>query len=700
MKELGDTMKLRKTILLLVFMAVVFTTILPATISNAQVAKASNAVRPGTWAAVDGLGRTVSTATQVGPAKGDKTVGVFYWIWHNYWGKDHPARNITQIMSKNPGARNDFSHSAWEGTAEWTPYFWDQPLLGYYRTTDKYVLRKHAEMLADADVDVIIFDCSNGDLTFAEGYTAIFKAFEEAKADGVDVPQIAFLLNFFEQDQAKKQITQLYKQIYKKDKWKDLWFLWDGKPLIMAQEAMLDPKVAEEKQIHDFFTFRYNVPTYFDADYSYDAKAWGWCSVYPQTKFGVRADGSVEQMCVSAAQNAANGQLVAMNHYLGGVQGRGYAKDHYSYQYTYQNNTVTVNKNTKDAYIYGLNFQQQWDYAIEVSPDFVFVTGWNEYVVNRQKNWYNTPNAFSDNFDAAYSRDIEPSRGILKDHFYYQLVENIRRYKGTDVQEAASAANNAYKTVDITSAEDQWADVTLAYNHYTGSTVKRNSAGYQGTKYESDTMRNDIVQSKVAYDAENIYFMVETKDDLTSSSDAAWMRLLIDTDPTGVTANWEGFEYIVNRVSSSGGKAVLEKSIGGWNFEKVGEISFSASGKRLQLAIPKSMLGFTGTGTVQFNFKWADNTRKDGATQDSGDILDFYQYGDVAPGGRFMFTFTSTEVELPPESNQTQAPAQTPTSGAANQPNSGTNLWLWVAVVVCVVVVTVVVVVVVVTKKK
>jgi hypothetical protein len=268
------------------------------------------------------------------------------------------------------------------------------------------------------------------------------------------------------------------------------------------------------------------------------------------------------------------------------------------------------------------------------------------------------------------------------------------------VQEAASSENNAYKTIDITSAQDQWADVTLAYNHYTGSTIKRNSSGYKGTKYESNTMRNDIVQSKVAYDAENIYFMVETKDDLTSSSDAAWMRLLIDTDPTGVTANWEGFEYIVNRVSPSGGKAVLEKSIGGWNFEKVGEISFSASGKRLQLAIPKSMLGFTGKDAVQFNFKWADNTRKDGATQDSGDILDFYQYGDVAPGGRFMFTFTSTEVELPPESTQTQAPAQTPTSGAANQPNSGTNLWLWVAVVVCVVVVTVVVVVVVVTKKK
>ncbi len=703
-------MKLRKTILLFILMVMMCTTFLSTTPGNAQVqtTDVSNKIRPGTWAAVDGLGRTVSSAAQVGTVKQDKTVGVFYWIWHNYWGNDYPARNITQIMSKNPETRNDFEHSAWEGTADWTPYFWDQPLLGYYRTTDKYVLRKHAEMLADADVDVIIFDCSNGTRTFGEGYQAVFKVFQEAKEAGVDVPQIAFLLNFFNQEEGKTQITQLYKQIYNKDKYKDLWFLWEGKPLIMAQQEMLNTNVAEEKAIHDFFTFRYNVPTYFDKDYSYDKKAWGWCSVYPQTKFGVRKDGSVEQLCVSAAQNARQGQLVAMNDYRGGVQGRGYAKGDYSYQYTYQNNTITVNKNTKDAYIYGLNFQQQWDYALEVNPDFIFVTGWNEYVVSRLSEWMNTPNGFSDNFDAEYSRDIEPSAGVLKDHFYYQLVENIRRYKGADVQEAASVANNAYKTIDITDSQDSWADVTLVYNHYTGSTIERNCVGYKGTVYKSNTMRNDIVQSKVAYDENNIYFMVETKDNLSAFTDPAWMRLLIDTDPTGVTANWEGFEYILNRVSPSGNQAILEKSTGGWNFEQVGTVSFAVKGKRLQVAIPKTLLGFTGTDAVQFNFKWADNTRKDGATQDSGDILDFYQYGDVAPGGRFMFTFTSTEVELPeatptktPVQSQTQAPTAGADQGGSQGGNQGgNNMWLWVAVVVVVVVVAVVVVVVIASKKK
>mgnify|MGYP006864374383 FL=1 len=36
---------------------------------------------------------------------------------------------------------------------------------------------------------------------------------------------------------------------------------------------------------------------------------------------------------------------------------------------------------------------------------------------------------------------------------------------------------------------------------------------------------------------------------------------------------------------------------------------------------------------MDFGFKWSDNMQTD------GDIMDFYSYGDVAPGGRFCFHF-------------------------------------------------------------
>ena len=161
-------------------------------------------------------------------------------------------------------------------------------------------------------------------------------------------------------------------------------------------------------------------------------------------------------------------------------------------------------------------------------------------------------------------------------------------------------------------------------------------------------MRNDFVTCKVAYDQNNIYFMAETVDAITDPSDPAWMRLLIDTDFTGNTPNWEGFEYIVNRVSPSGTEAVVERSDGGWNFTEAGKATFSVKNNRIQIAIPRSVIGLEDQdGKIPaFNFKWADNTLAPDTTEESGNILDFYKYGDVAPGGRFMFSF-NTELVTP-----------------------------------------------------
>jgi hypothetical protein len=174
----------------------------------------------------------------------------------------------------------------------------------------------------------------------------------------------------------------------------------------------------------------------------------------------------------------------------------------------------------------------------------------------------------------------------------------------------------------------------------------------------------------VAYDETYIYFMVETKDDLSASSDAGWMRLLLDTDPTGISANWEGFEYILNSVSPSGTEAVIERSKGGWDFEHVGTAKFSASGKRLQIAVPRSAVGLTDLSRLSFNFKWADNTLDPETKTDSGDIMDYYLYGDVAPGGRFMFAFNGTAKARPVGSTATNPPAtQAPASTKAPTTN-------------------------------
>ena len=584
---------------------------------------------PDTWAMTDGLGRILSEKQDVGNKK-ERTVAMFYWPWHQEFSLENGAYNLTEILALYPNAVNDYHHRAWSLFPS-AYYFWDKPVYGYYSTNDTYVVRKQAELLADAGVDAVIMDCSNGSFLWEYAVDMIFRVFQQAKKDGVDVPQVSFLLNFSGGTAAAAQITTLYNKIYKAGKYTDLWFCWDGKPLIMV-----NPKcISSNAEISNFFTFRRPEAGYNFGDTTVSDNRWSWLSVYPQAKNCVDKNGNVEQMAVGVAQNWNHQGLVAMNDPDGNVRGRSYTYGNYSYSYEKNGQTVTVNKNTANSVYYGLNFQQQWDYAIQNDPELIFVTGWNEWVAVRQQEWQGTENAFGDQYSPEYSRDIEPSEGILKDYYYTQLAENIRRYKGVSSLPVTSAKS----TIDINSETDQWADILPEYTHYASNkTGTRNNYGYGGLTYKTtdDTKcRNDIVSSKVAYDNEYVYFMAETVKDISPYTDGRWMRLLIDTNPKSTTDSFEGFEYIINRNTEdrTASTTLLEKSTGGWNFTTVGEIEYSVSGKRIQIKIPRSYLGLSGISKPVFNFKWADNNMAD------GNIMSLYTEGDSAPGSRFTFVF-------------------------------------------------------------
>lgn len=183
-------------------------------------------VQPSTWAAVDGLGRTLSDAQDVGGRRQDRFVGVFYWTWHYRWVHDHEPITTGSVLDKYPEAVNDWEHPAWGNTYDGRPYFWDEPLYGFYTSTDRYVLRKHAELLADADVDVVIFDTTNGTLLFEPAAGPLLEVWSEAKADGVDVPQVAFILNFGGAEDTRTQLRTLYEIMYSQGLYEDLWFMW------------------------------------------------------------------------------------------------------------------------------------------------------------------------------------------------------------------------------------------------------------------------------------------------------------------------------------------------------------------------------------------------------------------------------------------------------------------------------------------
>lgn len=578
------------------------------------ITSATVAQIPGTNAvATDAVGRKLPSSKEAGEPKKDKFVGLFYWTWHTQPGLKSPPFNVTEYLARDPKALDDYKNPIWP--ARNSPWFWAEPLLGYYLDTDEWVLRKHAEMLSDAGVDVLIFDCTNGNITWKESYMKLCEVFTQARKDGVRTPQIAFMLPFWLTDGGKEIIREIYRDLYKPAKYKDLFFMWKGKPLIMAMPECADDikgrpsDPALTKEIKEYFTFRPGQPVYNKGPEKPDH--WGWLEIYPQHGFAKTPNGGFEQVTVGVAQNWSKARgLTAMN--APGAFGRSYthARGHDSSAY---------------AVNYGYNFQEQWDRALELNPEFVFITGWNEWIAGRYDVWQQQTNAFPDECNQEGSRDVEPMKGGHGDNYYYQMVNNIRRFKGVPVEQPASAP----ASIKVDGKFTDWGSVQPSFASHKGNTIHRNSAGWGSLHYTNTSGRNDIVLSKVARDNDNIYFYVETAAALTPKTDAGWMRLFIDVDNNKNTG-WEGYDFLINR-TSPGKKAVIEKSDGAWYWQSAGEVEYAVSGNKLEIKISKTLLGINGE--PDFGFKWSDNM------QHEGDIMDFIINGDVAPAGRFNYHY-------------------------------------------------------------
>ena len=115
------------------------------------------------WPATDALGRSLPGPEEAGPPKEGRWVGIFYFLWHNEPGARSPSGegpyDISRILAKDPDALNKPASPLWGGIG--TSHYWGEPLYGYYRSTDPWVLRRHAQLLADAGIDTLIFDTTN-----------------------------------------------------------------------------------------------------------------------------------------------------------------------------------------------------------------------------------------------------------------------------------------------------------------------------------------------------------------------------------------------------------------------------------------------------------------------------------------------------------------------------------------------------------
>ncbi|MEN6429117.1 MAG: hypothetical protein ABFE13_27535 [Phycisphaerales bacterium] len=552
-----------------------------------------------TWVATDALGREVPGVDLCGPPRPDKYVGIFYWTWHTLHGKQGPCDN-SRIIAANP------DNPQWGPLG--SPHHWGEPELGYYISTDPYVIRKHASMLADAGVDVIIFDTTNPPFTFEESYMVLCAEYRRMREQGNRTPQITFLTPFGDPTVV---VQAVYQDLYSKGLYEELWFRWDGKPLIMA-----DPAYIRDAAIKGFFTFRKPIPSYFTGPSGPDQ--WGWLEVFPQHAFRDKED-HVEQVTVGIAQNAVGPELSAMSH-RDGARGRSWhdgAKDR-----------------DPNAIYLGCNVAEQWKRALELDPEFIFITGWNEWVAGRFDRWYKYtgqdsyyPDAlFVDQYSHEYSRDIEPMKGGHTDSYYYQMVSHIRRFKG--VRRPADPGAPTHIAIDGSFAD--WNDVRPEYRDTIGDTVHRDHKGYGSTHYTDASGRNDIILCKMTRDSESLYCYVRTAEPMTPSSDPNWMLLFLDTDLNPKTG-WQGYDVLINAEVSDAETTTVKRTTGGWNWRTVARVPYRVRGSELELQAPLSAIGHNTDSQSSIDFHWADNIRR------TNDIVEFPLSGDSAPNRRFNY---------------------------------------------------------------
>lgn len=556
------------------------------------------------WPATDALGRTLPLPEEVGKPRPNRFVGIFYFLWLNERSNKSPhwdgPYDVAKILAKDPDALKKSDSPLWGPIGR--SHYWAEPLYGYYLSTDPWVIRRHAQLLADAGIDTLIFDTTNA-VTYRDIYMKLCEVFRQVRKEGGKTPQIAFMVN----TKAGQTAEELHRDHYGPGHFKELWFHWQGKPLLICDPAEANPTLRQ------FFTLR---KAHWPFKLVNTPYAWHWESTYPQV-YGYTDDPNTpEQVNVAVAQNlrVSDGQVTNMSD--GNARGRSFHSGKMD--------------TSPGAVNHGHNCQEQWERAIELSPPFVMVTGWNEWIAGR---WGKPggPIVFVDQFNQEYSRDIEMMKGGHGDNYYWQLVANVRRYKGAPPLIKASAP----VSIRIGSGFASWKKVAPEFRDHLGETIPRDFPGAAGLHFTNRTGRTDLAAFKVARDRKNLYFYARTHQPLTPPTDPNWMWLLIDADQKGSTG-WEGYDFIINRTIEADGNTWVEKNDGGWKWTKAAKVAFQVAGNELQLAVPRSVLGLpAGETALSLDFKWVDNTQK------PGDIMDFYISGDTAPEGRFNYRYTA-----------------------------------------------------------
>ncbi len=178
--------------------------------------------RNGAYGGMDDLGRTLPIygSKNITEIKKEKTVGIFYFLWQGQHGIAGPYDNNKIVAANKDAIKSEKSWIESGGGAQGTHHFWGEPLFGYYTSNDKWVMKKHIQMLIAADVDYMVFDTTNGPGYFKQALMMLELLDEFYKNGEKEVPQIAFYTN----TSSGATMSAIYQEIYvAHPEYKHLW---------------------------------------------------------------------------------------------------------------------------------------------------------------------------------------------------------------------------------------------------------------------------------------------------------------------------------------------------------------------------------------------------------------------------------------------------------------------------------------------
>lgn len=560
-------------------------------------------------------------------------VGIFYFLWLSQ------ASVTTNVDSYIEDGNVEAVLTGDEVGMAPAFTYWGEPMYGFYQVEDEWVVRKHVELFINAGLDFICFDCTNNDFYQAAAKAVLDVLLEYAEM-GYDVPRAMFMTN----SDSTLMTENIYNAFYRRDTYDAVWFYGNGdKPWIISSYAGSDANILDRfyfkpaqwpnrfynENGFPWISWHYPQETYTDRENDYTIMS---VSVSQHTGIG----GSLSDAGVTGINFSISGLFAPYNYdtlsdSLKARVSSETATKYYNYNWG-RGYSHETGSNDYDSALANVNFEEQWDSALQNEDvNLVFVTGWNEWIAQKQSKdplLGSSYGYFVDTFSTEFSRDIEMMNGGYLDNCYLQLVANIREYKGVGYGTQVTRNATVAKGTDLFDLSN-WSAAPV-YKDLVGETEPRAALGAGGNYYTNDTGRNDIQEVRVASDEEYVYFLVAAAEDITAkeAADTRWMNVFIGIE--GAEGGWNGLQYVVNR-SLDGTTASLDKIENG-AYASVGTAATVVSGRYMLVQVAKKSLGIEGDefGIV---FKVTDNLQKD------FDVTDLYTNGDAAPIGRINYSY-------------------------------------------------------------